>query len=569
VTWRTALVVLIALASGIAVVLKIALRHPEPPAHQVFVNGDVLLMDADNTVAEAIAIRGGTIEAVGDSDDIMGLVTEETEVNDLYGRAILPGFIDAHGHFPGSALPVIAADLSSPPVGRITRMRQLLDALSERAAVTPRGDWVRGFGYDDTLLAEQRHPSRAELDAVSSQHPVAIMHVSGHLLVANSMALAMAGIGPDTPDPEGGVIGRREGSREPSGLLEETAIREVAARMLDPGLLAAFRMVQFAGRQYAAAGVTTAQAGGVDPRMLRGLRWFSRLGVIPQRLVVFAMQADWGDALLQGEFEPASYRTDRFNVAAVKLIADGSIQGYTAYLSEPYFTPYRGDADYRGYPTLSRDELFKRVAALHGLGYQLAAHGNGDAAIDDIIDAFEAAQRDRPVDDPRFILIHAQMARKDQLQRMRALGITPSFFSAHTWYWGDRHRDLFIGPQRAAVISPARWAADAGLRFSSHLDTPVTPIQPLQAVWSMVKRATTSGDVLGREQALTVIEALRAVTIDAAWQVREEANRGSLEAGKHADLVILSDNPLDDTDGLRDLKVERTLIGGVTVYRRR
>ncbi len=567
-TWRTALVVLVALASGFAVVLKIALRDPEPPAHQVFVNGDVLSMDAHNTVAQAISIRGGTIEAVGATDDIMALVTEETEVNDLYGRAVLPGFIDAHGHFPGSALPVIAADLNSPPVGDVTSMRELLAALSERAAATPPGDWVRGFGYDDTLLVEHRHPSRAELDAVSSQHPVAVMHVSGHLLVANSMALELAGIGSDTPDPKGGVIGRREGSREPNGLLEETAIREVAGRMLDPGLFAAYRMVQYAGRQYAAAGVTTAQAGGVDPRTLRGLSWFSRLGVIPQRLVVFAMQADWGDALLQDDFKPGSYRTDTFSVAAVKLIADGSIQGYTAYLTEPYHTVYKGDENYRGYPTLSREELFEQVASLHGRGYQLAVHGNGDAAIDDIIDAIEAAQRGRPDDDPRFILIHAQMARRDQLQRMRALGITPSFFSAHTWYWGDRHRDLFIGPERAAMISPARWAAEAGLRFSSHLDTPVTPMQPLQAVWSMVKRETTTGDVLGPAQALTVMEALRAVTIDAAWQVREEANRGSLEPGKHADLVILSDNPLDDPDGLRELKVERTLVGGVTVYRR-
>jgi predicted amidohydrolase YtcJ len=160
------------------------------------------------------------------------------------------------------------------------------------------------------------------------------------------------------------------------------------------------------------------------------------------------------------------------------------------------------------------------------------------------------------------------MAREDQVARMKALGVTPSFFSAHTWYWGDRHRDIFIGPDRAAVISPARWAQEHGLRFSSHLDTPVVPMQPLQAVWSQVFRQTYGGDVLGPEQRIDVMSALRAVTIDAAWQVFQEDNRGSLEPGKYADLVVLSGNPLEDPMAMRELQVERTLVGGATIYRR-
>jgi hypothetical protein len=212
--------------------------------------------------------------------------------------------------------------------------------------------------------------------------------------------------------------------------------------------------------------------------------------------------------------------------------------------------------------------LFSQVAALHKAGYQIAIHGNGDQAIEDILDAFEAAQREHPVEDPRMILVHAQMAREDQIARMKQLGVTPSFFSAHTWYWGDRHRDIFLGPERAAVISPARWAQDYGLRFSSHLDTPVTPMLPLQAVWSEVQRITYGGDVLGPDQRIGVMEALRSVTIDAAWQVFHEDDRGSLEPGKYADLVVLSGSPLDDPMALRDLSVERTIIGGATVYRK-
>jgi predicted amidohydrolase YtcJ len=215
-----------------------------------------------------------------------------------------------------------------------------------------------------------------------------------------------------------------------------------------------------------------------------------------------------------------------------------------------------------------REDLFEQVAALHQAGYQIAIHGNGDESIEDILDAFEAAQAQHPVADPRMILIHAQMARQDQVARMKELGVTPSFFTAHTWYWGDRHRDIFLGPERAAVISPGKWAQDYGVRFSSHLDTPVTPMQPLQAVWSQVFRITFGGDVLGPEQRIDVMDALRAVTIDAAWQVFQEGNRGSLEPGKYADLVVLSGNPLGDPMAMRELEVERTVVGGVTVYRK-
>ena len=425
-----------------------------------------------------------------------------------------------------------------------------------------------GMGYDDTLLAEKRHPTREELDAVSTEHPIAIGHVSGHLMVANSAALALLGIDADTPDPEGGIIGRKTGSKEPNGLLEETATEQLVGILMDLGLLDIYRMIKSATAEYAAVGVTTAQSGGVVPELAKGMSLFSRLGVIPLRLVVFPFEREFGEVLYNGEYTADDFDTDRLTMSAVKIVADGSIQGFTGYLSLPYHTPFHGDADYRGYPAVLREELFKKVEALHAAGYQLAIHGNGDESIEDILDAFESAQLKHPRPDPRMILVHSQMAREDQVARMKALGVTPSFFSAHTWYWGDRHRDIFIGPDRAAVISPARWALDHGLRFSSHLDTPVVPMQPLQAVWSQVFRQTYGGDVLGPEQRIDVMQALRAVTIDAAWQVFQEDDRGSLEPGKYADLVVLSGNPLDDPENMRDILVERTLVGGAIVYRR-
>ena len=567
--WKTILAVSAALVVGFGVLIRMATRLPEPPAQQLFINGNVLTMDAQNRIVEALAVRADRIEAVGSTQQIMALAQEGAEVVDLGGRTLLPGFIDAHGHFPASGLKEVAADLNSPPIGSRNTMEEVLAALRQQADLTPAGEWVMGFGYDDTLLAEQRHPTRAELDAVSADHPVVAMHISGHMVVANSLALAAVGIDASTPDPVGGVIGRMPGSREPNGLLEETARLEIMAKMQDMSLMDTYRLFKAAANEYAARGVTTAQSGGVSKELASGLSLFGRLGVIPQRLVVFPFETEFGEALFDGEYQPADYNSDRLVMGAVKLVADGSIQGYTGYLSQPYYTPYHGDPDYLGYPSIPRDKLFAQVAALHRAGYQIAIHGNGDAAIEDILDAFEAAQREHPVADPRMILIHAQMAREDQIARMKALGVTPSFFTAHTWYWGDRHRDIFLGPERAAVISPEKWAQDYGLRFSSHLDTPVTPMLPLQAVWSQVQRLTYGGDVLGPEQRIGVMDALRAVTIDAAWQVFQEENRGSLEPGKYADLVVLSGNPLENPMGLRELEVEQTVVGGATIYRKR
>ncbi len=564
--WKTILLVLLALAIALGILASIALRTPAPPAHQVFINGNILTMDDNNAVVEALSTRGELIEAVGSTGEIMAGADDDTVVIDLRGKTVLPGFIDAHGHFPGSGMNVLAADLNSPPIGDKRTMAEVLDAVRERVATTKPGEWVTGFGYDDTLLAEQRHPTRAELDALSSEHPIAVMHISGHMLVANSMALQIVGIDAGTPDPEGGVIGRRPGSREPNGLLEETARMGVLDHMQEMSATVAYRLFKAAADEYSAIGVTTAQSGGVTPQLATGLYWFSRLGVVPQRLVLFPFEDAFGEALLNGDFDPAQYSSDRVYVGPVKLVADGSIQGFTGYLSEPYHTPYHGDADYRGYPSIPREKLFEKVAALHGAGYQLAIHGNGDQSIEDILDAFAAAQAANPAADPRLILIHAQMSREDQVARMKALGVTPSFFTAHTWYWGDRHRDIFMGPGRAAAISPSRWAQDHGVRFSSHLDTPVTPMEPLQAVWSQVFRQTHGGDVLGPDQRIGVMDALRAVTIDAAWQIFQEGNRGSLEPGKYADLVVLSGSPLEEPIAMRELVVKRTVIGGATVY---
>ena len=563
---KTVLGIVLVLAAGLAGWLLI--RAESPPAHRIFVGGQVLSMDAENRVFEALSVRGERIERLGGNREIRALADADTVVTELAGRSLLPGFVDAHGHFPGSAIILLGADLNSPPMGEITGIAELQDALRTRLQGRAAGAWLLGIGYDDTLLAEQRHPSRTELDAVSIDHPIYIMHVSGHMGVANSRALVMAGITADSEDPPGGVIVRQPGSREPLGLLEEAAHEPLAALVLDFSLLDGVKMAMAASDEYVSEGITTAQSGGVEAGLAQGLAALSRAGLIVPRLVLFGWYDQLGEQWLSGEFDPAAMASDRLSMAAVKIVADGSIQGFTGYLQQPYHRAFKGDPEYRGYPAMPAEELAREVARFHRADIQLAIHGNGDAAIDDILDAFAQAQAESPQADPRLILIHAQMAREDQLLRMKELGVTPSFFSAHTYYWGDRHRDIFMGPRRAARMSPTRSAQDIGLRYSVHLDTPVTPMQPLQLLWSTVNRVTTSGAVIGPEQRVSPTMALRAMTIDAAWQVFQEDRIGSLEPGKLADLVILSGDPLSEQEDIRQLKVLETVIGGVSVYQR-
>lgn len=567
--WRVTTLILISFITGLGVLVAILARPPAAPHHELYVNGVVITMDASNTVAEAVLVRAGQIEAVGSSEDLVSRIDDDTVVVDLRGRALMPGFIDAHGHFPGSGQTVFSVDLNSPPIGRVTDMEGLLGSLSAFAKQR-RDGWVVGHGYDDTLLAEKRHPTRDDLDRISTSRPVAIVHVSGHLAVVNTVGLDILGIDESTPDPLGGVIVRDPLSadgRRPNGVLEETAARAVWEYTLDLGVMDGVRMTTQAAAEYLSVGVTTASAGGMPTSVAKLLGLLSRLNQFPQRVALFPLFEEVGEALLSEELTLDAFAAGKVSVPRVKIIADGSIQGYTGYLSDPYYAPFKGDPLYRGYPSVPREELLRQVSGLYERRIQVAIHCNGDASIDDGLDAIEAAMKAHPWPDARPLIIHAQMTRLDQIERMAALGVTPSFFSAHTYYWGDRHAAIFMGPGRAANMSPARWALEAGVRFSSHLDTPVTPMLPLQAVWSQISRESTAGVVIGPEQRIDRTSALRAVTIDAAWQVFMDDKIGSIEPGKRADLVVLSDNPLTAGD-VRSIKVDRTVIDGATVYSR-
>ncbi len=544
-------------------------------AQTVYTKGTVLTMDDMNTVAEAVAVRKGKILAVGRSADIDPLIGPNTMVVDLNGKTMIPGIYDAHSHISSTGtISLFEANLNSPPISTVENIDQLIELLQQQQAKVGPDAWVTGFGYDDTLLTERRHPTRADLDRVSATQPVYIRHVSGHLSVANSAALTLAGVTAGTPNPPGGVI-RKDASGEPDGVLEETAA-QLVGRLRPPLTAAQYQeAVEFAGNLYASRGVTTANEGAASPGVkaptenegsaapdgITAIEKAAQAGTFKIRVIAWpTMEAiDVVDAM--------SLKSKKVKIGGVKDFSDGSIQGYTGYLSQPYYTPFHGDSNYRGFPRYSRDVLIERVLKVHKAGRQAIIHANGDAAIADVLYAYKKAQETFPREDPRHVVIHAQMAREDQLDEMKALGVIPSFFVLHTYYWGDRHRDIFMGPERAARISPTKSAKDRGLKFTIHTDTPVVPMEPMRLIWSAVNRITTSGKVLGSEQRISPMDALRATTINSAYENFEEKERGSIEVGKWADFAVLSANPTSVAPmTIKDIKVLRTVVEGKTVY---
>jgi len=564
VAWAiVALVLLVVVGGGIAWMRL----HPSPPGLQVWTNGRVLTMDADGRQVTALVIEHDRIVTVGSDEDVQRWLPDADVVLDLEGRTVLPGFIEAHGHFPGAGLVAVAADLNSPPIGTVRTIPEALETLKLVDAERPGDDWLIGFGYDDTMLEEMRHFTRADLDGVSTTRPILAMHISGHMAVVNSLALERSGITAETPDPPGGEIRKDPATGEPTGLLLETASRPLQLEALNMPPLQQVAVVRSAVELYAAQGFTTVQNGLATLEQIKGMSGASKVGLIPQRLVLWPKD-ELGLEVAEGTLDLGQYASDRVHIGAAKFVGDGSIQGYTGFLSEPYYQPGEHAAEYRGYPNIDAATLKTQVKAIHCSGQQVAVHGNGDAAIDQFLDAWEAALEACPADDARPVLVHAQMSRADQLERMKKLGVTPSFFSAHVYYWGDRHRDLFLGPERAARISPAASALALGLPFTTHLDTPIVPIDSMLQLWTPVARETSSGQALGTEERVSVEQALRAMTSDAAWQLRMEQQVGSIEEGKQADLVILSANPLNYDGDLRGIRVERTLVGGVTIYQK-
>ena len=532
-----------------------------PYASKLLFNAAVLTMDEHDSVASAIALDGDRILAAGSREELEPYVGPDTLRRDMEGKTIMPGFYDAHGHILLTAAMLDWEDLNSPPIGDCRTLEDCFARLRERAANTPAGEWILAYGFDDTLMREKRFPTREELDAVSTAHPILVQHISIHFGALNSAGFAALGITGDTPDPEGGII-RRKADGSLQGVVEERALFDLVSPRL-PVFSREHQVDNIAKTSrdvYAARGITTAlDAGVLDRESADALRETCARGLL-------AVRAHINPYYYLDRNDPRLRFGERLTTGGVKIMSDGSLQGFTASLSRPYHTPFKGDPEYRGYPAYSREELFSIIETAHRNG-QFLIHANGDGAVDDALDALEAAQAKYPREGCRHLLIHAQTIREDQLDRLAGAGFTPTFFVPHVYYWGDRHRDIFLGPERAARMDPIRSAMDRGLICTSHCDTPITPVKPFLSIWACVNRLTSSGRPLGPEQRISVREALRAHTINAAWQNFEDTDKGSLEPGKFADLIVLDANPLEcPPEALRDIRVLETVVGGETVF---
>ena len=546
-----------------------SLGNATAEADMVLISDNVILMSSERPASSlplAVAVEGDRITWVGPHEEAASRIGQETKVFRLGQRALLPGFIDAHGHASYTAAASQLANLASPPVGLVTDIAALQKTLAQYILQNsiPPGDWVVGLGYDDSLIAEKRHPNRDDLDAVSTEHPILLIHVSGHLVATNSKGLARGGINAESLDPPGGIIRRRPGSKEPDGVLEESAAYPIRRYMNDP-IKDPLASVGEAMTIYAKNGITTVQDGAASAEVVGLLREAGQAGLINLDVLVYPV-GQVSELNVEQSYEFGKYR-DRVRVNGVKIMLDGSPQGKTAFMSEPYLEPPAGQAsDYRGYPAIPQARVDELISFYLEREVPIIAHANGDAAADMLINAVQEAG---PAYDHRTVMIHAQTVREDQLTMMKRLGMIPSYFAAHSFYWGDWHRDSVFGLKRASRISPTASTVARKMVFTIHNDAPIVPPDVLRLLWATTNRVTRSGKILGIDQRISTYDALLAVTRHAAYQHYEENQKGSIEVGKNADFVVLDRDPLSVApENLDAIKVDMTISRGSVVFDR-
>lgn len=539
-------------------------------ADTIYHGGSILTMTDTQPRVEAVAVAEGRVLAAGTKEDVMRTRTAGTKIIDIAGKAMIPGFVDAHGHVFGIGLQALSANMLPAPDGEVNDIPSLQRVLTTwaktNAATLDKANVILGFGYDNAQLVELRHPTRQDLDAVSTDIPVYIIHQSGHLGVANSKALEVAGVNASSENPAGGVIRRAQGSNEPNGVLEENAHFPVLIKLLsaiDPeGAKETFK----AGvKLISSYGYTTAQEGRATDAQSVLMRAVADAGELDIDVVTYPDVVASRD-LITAEHS-REYR-NHYRVGGAKLTIDGSPQGFTAWRDRPYYNPPSNlRSDYVGYPAVTNDQVFDNIDWAFENDVQILTHSNGEAASDLLIAAIAAATHKHGRADRRPVLIHGQFLREDQIDSLQDYDIFPSLFPMHTFYWGDWHRDRTVGPVAAENISPTGWVIKRGMMFSSHHDAPVAFPDSMRVLDATVTRRSRSNDIIGPAQRVDVMTALKAMTIWPAYQHFEEETKGSIETGKLADLVILSADPTAvDPETLDQLKVLETIKEGETVY---
>lgn len=539
---------------------------PAVPAAKIFVNGHVITVDPKRPRAEALAVTGGRITAVGSEAEIRALAGPDTETVDLAGRTVLPGFVEAHGH------PTAAMTTDGPDVVDIRPMTcptaaSVIARIKETVAAAEPGVPLAFVGWDTLLQEGLDEPTLAWLDEIAPDNPLAILQNSAHLSWGNSLAIKAIGLTRDTVDPAGCHF-ERDALGEPTGKAVEVPASLIMMGVpFNPPASATPDLLANEHAVLASRGLTMSGDLGLKGEMRQVCAEFARTDKAKVRVRAYEMS----NAELHTDAEPGRGDT-MFRQIGIKMWADGSPWIGNIATSFPYLNTEQTAAlglghDHRGCANYTPEQVRAIAETYLPQGWQLACHIHGDAAVDMMLDVLEdvLARHGRP--DHRTRLEHCGTMTREQFERAAKLGITCSLFVDHIYYWGDVLVDGLFG-ERANDWANARAALDSGMRISFHNDAPVTPVEPLRNIQVAVTRRTRSGSkVLGAANRVTLDEAIRAETIDAAWQLQSEHEAGSLEVGKYADLVVLDADPYEvEPDAIGDIEVVATYLAGRPTY---
>jgi predicted amidohydrolase YtcJ len=541
-------------------------------ADAIYYGGDIITMEGDSAVyPEAVAVKAGQIAFAGSKVEAEKMKGDSTVMRDLKGKTLVPGFIDGHCHFFAFGSQAISANLLAPPDGTSNNIDDLVNELKawyQKNGTDKTQGWIVGIGFDDAVLKEKRFPTKDDLDKVSTDLPVMATHISGHFCSVNTKGLEVLGITAASKDPEGGVIRRVKGSKEPNGVLEELAAIPHMFKLVTPPTKELADSYLDAGQKMAASyGYTTCNEG-------RAMGNHEQMADYATRGKMYLDVNSWIDYSVPqhmgSEWYSKEYKS-HYRIAGLKLTLDGSPQGRTAWRNSPYLIPPDGQKKgYKGYPAIPKDEdVQKIVDSAFANNWQLKAHTNGDAAADQLFRAIGKASAKYGNEDRRNILIHGQLIRMDQLDSIKKYDIVASLFPMHTFYWGDWYKEI-IGPDKAQQISPIKSALKKGILVTSHTDAPVAFPNMMMILWTTVNRVSRTGTIMGPDEKLTPYEALKSITIWGAEQFFEEEKKGTLTVGKLADMVVLDKNPLKvDPMTLKDIVVLETIKEGKTIYEKK
>jgi len=542
-------------------------------ADTIYVGGDIVTVNDQQPSAEALAVKAGKIVALGSRAEVeKAHKGAGTQVVDLGGKALLPAFLDPHSHYVSSLTVANQVNVYAPPAGPGKDAASIVAELVKFRDTNKiaKGEVIQAYGYDENVMPKGQLLNRDDLDKALPDNPVLVGHVSMHGAVLNSAAMKKWGISAKTKTPPGGVIVRKPGTQEPWGLIMETAYLPIFASLPQPTTAQEVEWSKAGQLQYARHGITTAHEGATHAGDLDLMKRAAAGGANLIDVIAYPFITDLEAVLKKYPKETWGTYENGLKIGGVKITIDGSPQGKTAFFTTPYLTGGPGgEKNWKGELAFPEEVVAKAVKAVYDMGVPMNLHANGDGAIDAFLRVHEKAAAGDLGKERNITMIHSQFVRKDQLDKYVQYKILPSFYTLHTYYFAEAHI-ANRGKAQAMYISPMRDAIDKGLMPTNHTDFVVAPLDQLFVMWSAVNRISRDGALIGADQRVTPLEALKAQTINVARQYGEQASKGSLEVGKRADLVVLDQNPLKvDPMKIRDVKVVETFKDGKSIYKLR